>query len=88
MKGQLIGKDPDAGKDRRQKEKGAAEDEIDSIPDSMDLSLSKLRETVKDRGAWWAAVYAVAQSRTRLKRLSSSSGKTIGGFRHAVSAVI
>ena len=26
-----------------------------------------------DRGAWWAAVYAVAQSRTRLKRLSSSS---------------
>ena len=27
----------------------------------------------KDRGAWWAAVYGVAQSRTRLKRLSSSS---------------
>ena len=26
-----------------------------------------------DRGAWWAAVYGVAQSRTRLKRLSSSS---------------
>ena len=28
------------------------------------------------RGAWWAAVYGVAQSRTRLKRLSSSSSKT------------
>ena len=27
----------------------------------------------RDRGAWWAAVYGVAQSRTRLKRLSSSS---------------
>ena len=29
-------------------------------------------ENPKDRGAWWAAVYGVAQSRTRLKRLSSS----------------
>ena len=30
-------------------------------------------ENARDRGAWWAAVYGVAQSRTRLKRLSSSS---------------
>ena len=30
-------------------------------------------ETLRDGGAWWAAVYGVAQSRTRLKRLSSSS---------------
>ena len=30
-------------------------------------------ENPKDRGAWWAAVYGVAQSRTQLKRLSSSS---------------
>ena len=29
----------------------------------------------RDGGAWWAAVYEVAQSRTRLKRLSSSSSK-------------
>ena len=29
-----------------------------------------------DRGAWWAAVYGVAQSRTRLKRLSSSSSSS------------
>ena len=29
----------------------------------------------RDRGAWWAAVYGVAQSRTQLKRLSSSSYK-------------
>ena len=29
-------------------------------------------ENPRDRGAWWAAVYGVAQSRTRLKRLSSS----------------
>ena len=34
----------------------------------------------KDSGAWWAAVYGVAQSWTRLKRLSSSSSNVIGGF--------
>ena len=33
-------------------------------------------ENPRDRGAWWAAVYGVAQSRTRLKRLSSSSGNS------------
>ena len=32
-------------------------------------------ENPRDRGAWWASVYGVAQSRTRLKRLSSSSSK-------------
>ena len=34
-------------------------------------------ENPRDRGAWWAAVYGVAQSRTRLKRLSSSSSSHI-----------
>jgi len=33
-------------------------------------------ENPVDRGAWWAAVYGVAQSRTRLKRLSSSSSSS------------
>ena len=33
-------------------------------------------ENPRDGGAWWAAVYGVAQSRTRLKRLSSSSSKS------------
>ena len=41
------------------------------------LCLSSLQcsflENPRDRGAWWAALYGVAQSRTRLKRLSSSS---------------
>ena len=32
-------------------------------------------ESPRDGGAWWAAIYGVAQSRTRLKRLSSSSSK-------------
>ena len=42
MKSQLIGKDLDAGKDGTQKEKGVAEDEIDSITDSIDMNLNKL----------------------------------------------
>ena len=34
-------------------------------------------ENPRDRGAWWAAIYGVAQSRTRLKRLSSSSSSRL-----------
>ena len=41
-----------------------AEDEIDSITDSIDMNLSKLWEIVKDRGAWCAAVHGVAKSQT------------------------
>ena len=37
---------------------------MDGIMDSMDMSLSKLRETVKDREAWLAAVHGVTKSRT------------------------
>ena len=39
---------------------------LDGIPDSMDISWSKLQETVKDREAWSAAVYEAAESRTQL----------------------
>ena len=39
---------------------------LDGIADSMDMSLSKLWETVRDRESWWATVHAVLKSRAQL----------------------
>ena len=58
VKSWLIAKDPDAGKDWGQEEGGVIEDEMVGWPNG--LSLSKLQETVKDRGTWHAAVHGVA----------------------------
>ena len=63
VKSQLTEKGPDPGKDWRQEEKGQHRmRRLDGTTDSMDMSLSKLQEIVKERQAWHAAVHGVSKS--------------------------
>ena len=62
----LTGKDPDAGKDWRQRKGRQRTRWLDGITDSKDMSLRKLREMAKDQQDWHAAVHGVTKSQTWL----------------------
>ena len=63
VKSQHTGKDPDAGKDWGQEEKGWRRMRwLDIITDSMNMNLSKLQGIVEDRGVWQATVHGIAKN--------------------------
>ena len=72
----LVGKNPDVGKDWGQEEKVQQRMRwLDSITDSMDMNLSRLRETVKDKGAWHAAVHGDTKSQTQVSDWTTKQQK-------------
>ena len=72
----LTGKDPDAGKDWRQDEKGMTEDEMFGWHHWLNgQSLSKLWDTVKDTEAWHAPVYGAAKSQAQPTEGTTRLGK-------------
>ena len=72
-KNTLLGKYPDAGKERRQEEKVWQRTRwLDGITDSMDMSLSNFWEIVKNREAWHAAVHGVTKGQTWLSNWTTA----------------
>ena len=88
----LIGKDTDSGKDWGQRKRGQQRMRwLGGIIDSMDMSLSQLQETVKDREVWHAAVHGVVKNWTGLSDWTSSTtwaGETWGNLRRKITAIM
>ena len=88
VKNWVIWKDPDAGTDWRQEEKGLTEDEmVGGITNSMKMSLSKLQELLMDRETWCAALHEVAKIRTWLCDWTENSTFKILRSWHLVSSL-
>ena len=76
VKNRLIGKDPDFGKDWRQRRRGWQRMRwLDNIINSMNISFSKLWEIMEERGAWCAAIHSVKNSQTRLRDGATTKAK-------------
>ena len=76
VKSRLIRKEPDAGKDWRQNEKGRGQlrtRRFDGITNSMDMSLSRLQVMVKDREAWSTAVHGITKIWTWLSNWTTNT---------------
>ena len=74
VKNQLIGKDSDAGKVEGRRRRGQQRVRwLDSITDSMDMSLSELWEVVKDREVWCIVAHRVAENQTQLSNWTTKN---------------